>query len=712
MTETETPDAAAAGSGELLDAWSCFRDPELEGAFLESRVAEDRRLLERIAWASLLPQGLGVVVDSGSWGALSASQLAMLYGARAVMAAVSVGCALRARAAEGAREVERLSSSFLVGFAAVYSLVALFYGLVIQRTEQAAVFGIGLVGVMLLGPSCVRRAVANGVAVMAIGVAVQLLAAPEQALNRSVLYLIALLIGGSAHAYLARSRRLAWHSQRQLVALNEELVAEVRSREEAESQLVALRRSELAAWRSLVKNLPDLLAIIEDTGRIVYLNHSLFGDTTGGMMATLSADERHRLELAIDGVFTTGEPARLTLPTLSGQSCMVRLGPILKEQEVERVMLIASDVTENERLHRSVMQTQKLQVVGALAGGIAHDFNNVLGAILTAGELGRMLADPSSEEHEIFGEICEACEHGAGLVRQLPIFYRDRAPHPEPVELGGLVGQLQRVLSRLVGGNITLSLQTPPAPLWACLDASQLEQILLNLAVNARDAMPDGGALRIALSPAGERVVIEVEDDGIGMPEEVRRHIFEPFFTTKDSQRGTGLGLSTVRRLVDELEGTIEVRSAPGEGTCFRIALPAVPPPAERSGAAPAADGAAVLLVEDMAATRSMVTRILVEADYQVESCADVAGALEVLDGERAFSLLLTDLRLPDGDGLGVADAFRRRHPAGQVLFMSGQIVRSERLQAGVADGSLSLLSKPFSRQALLEKVHEALSGG
>ena len=400
---------------------------------------------------------------------------------------------------------------------------------------------------------------------------------------------------------------------------------------------------------------------------------------------------------------------------------------ILRDPGGRAVRMLGSmmDVTERRSLEEQLVQAQKMEAVGRLAGGIAHDFNNLLTAILGYGDL--ML--PKLHDPTLRGkmqEIRKAAERASALTRQLLAFSRKQVLVPEVVPVAGLIEELSKMLRRLIGEDIELvTLLAPTAAVRA--DPGQLEQVLMNLAVNARDAMPRGGKLTIEVGlltpddafgkehpdvPRGPLVVVAVTDTGVGMDPEVRKHIFEPFFTTKELGRGTGLGLATVYGIVKQSGGHVEVDTAPGEGTTFRIFLPAVEAP--RPAPPPSLDAVVggsetVLLVEDEAALRSLAQEILRDQGYRVIAAASGPEALEIARSHPSpIDLLVTDVVMPGMDGRELADRLLPLHPETRCLFMSGYTDDAV-VRRGVREEGMPFLQKPFTIDALALKVREVL---
>jgi two-component system, cell cycle sensor histidine kinase and response regulator CckA len=393
--------------------------------------------------------------------------------------------------------------------------------------------------------------------------------------------------------------------------------------------------------------------------------------------------------------------------------------------------IVIRDITHRRRLESQLLQAQKMESVGRLAGGIAHDFNNLLTAIMGYAELSLDTLPPDAREREDQQEISKAAQSAAALTRQLLAFARRQTIEPRVFNPNDLLHDIDRLLRRLIGENIELVTQ-PTANLGLVrADPGQIEQVLVNLAVNARDAMPEGGKLTIETANImldqeyaythvgvlpGRYVMMIVSDTGVGMEEAIRSHIFEPFFTTKEPGRGTGLGLATCYGIIRQHGGTIEVYSEPHQGTAFKIYLPYVEGQAETLPAAETADTLVpsgtetVLLVEDEAGVRSLVSRVLGDLGYRVLEATDGEEALEIaqLPGQGPIDMLLTDVVLPKLGGRSLAAHLAVLYPGIKVLFTSGyaerSIVHHGRLEEGVA-----FLPKPFSAAVLARKVREVL---
>ncbi|MBO0698677.1 MAG: PAS domain S-box protein [Zavarzinella sp.] len=390
---------------------------------------------------------------------------------------------------------------------------------------------------------------------------------------------------------------------------------------------------------------------------------------------------------------------------------------------IQCVLSLAQDVTarkraeeERARLEEQVRQAQKMEAVGRLAGGIAHDFNNLLTVINGCSDLLLAEARPGDSAHGLADEIRRAGEQAASLTRQLLAFGRRQITAPTALDLNGVVRDVEKILRRLIGEHIELATDLEPAGARVKADPGLMLQLLMNLAVNARDAMPQGGRLTIQTQVIRNRVRLVVTDTGVGMDARTQAHIFEPFFTTKPAGEGTGIGLATVHGIVEQSGGTITVESTLGHGTTFRIELPVC---AEKVPAAPAAPApepgrgpkGTVLLVEDEDLVRSLATRVLEARGYRVFAAPSAADALD-LHARTAdpVDLVVTDVVMPGLGGRQLAERLRERQPGLRVLFMSGYTT-DEVLRQGIQEEEEHFIQKPFTPDSLARKVRDVLVG-
>ena len=395
---------------------------------------------------------------------------------------------------------------------------------------------------------------------------------------------------------------------------------------------------------------------------------------------------------------------------------------------VEREIQEAANRRERRSLELQLRQAQKLDAIGQLAGGVAHDFNNLLTVILSYGTLLINDLAPDDPKRDDLNQIIECGRRAAELTRQLLTFGRRQVFEMRQVELNSTLTNIVKMLRRLVPESIELSVQPSPSPWLINGDNGGLEQVIVNLVVNARDAMPTGGkisvsTMNIEVSPsdsapigvkAGDYVRLAVTDSGTGMTAETQARIFEPFFTTKEAGKGTGLGLATVHGIVRQLGGTVSLDSELGKGTTFRVYLPRATQgskasEAPRKPAAPRTGTERVLVVEDEPALRAMTCRVLRSAGYQVADASKPSLALKAAESE-AFDVVITDLVLPEMNGRELVTRLRALKPALRVLYMSGYPGGALTAQQ-LADDGVPFMPKPFTPDVLLHKVREALDG-
>lgn len=400
-----------------------------------------------------------------------------------------------------------------------------------------------------------------------------------------------------------------------------------------------------------------------------------------------------------------------------------------KQGKITNYVSVQRDVTRELQLEAQYRQAQKMEAVGRLAAGIAHDFNNLLTVINGFAALMQLELSPDSPLWESVEKILHSGERATRLVRQLLAFSRKQPAEPQLVSLNDVVGEMDKMLRRIIGEDVELITILMPELWYTKVDPTQIEQVIVNLAVNARDAMPDGGKLTIETTNVvldnsfiathldaqpGEYVLLSMSDTGIGMDEEVKAHIFEPFFTTKEPGKGTGLGLATVFGIVKQSGGTIWVYSEPSQGTTFKIYLPGLPKTENYSSHTtqrielPRGEET-ILLVEDETRVLELATRILRQQGYKVIEAMDGQQAWQLAqDNNQEIHLLLTDVIMPHLNGKALANQMKAQYPNLKVLFMSGYTDQAI-AHHGVLQPGVMFIQKPFSPILLACKVREVL---
>ena len=491
---------------------------------------------------------------------------------------------------------------------------------------------------------------------------------------------------------------------------------------------------------------PIAIATVDAGGQVSATNAAfmrLFGEAAddGGATSLESLVEpeshpalRRALDAALAGQSQV-EPVDIAFAGRSERTGRIYLSPIEQaEGDNEAAIAYAIDTTEQRALEMQIAQGQKMQAVGQLAGGIAHDFNNMLTAIIGFSDFLLMNHRPTDPAFQDIMNIKQNANRAAGLVRQLLAFSRQQTLRPQVLQLGDVLSELSILLGRLLGENIEFLLDQ--VDLWPVkADLHQFEQVIINLAVNARDAMPEGGKLTIRTTnigdaesralghpelPPAEYVLIEVKDTGCGMTEEIKAKIFEPFFSTKEVGRGTGLGLSTVYGIVKQTGGYIFVDSEEGKGTTMRVLLPryveiaqAEPLPIERRVEKPKdlTGRGTVLLVEDEDAVRSFAARALGQRGYNVLQATTGVEALQVFAAHQGdVDLVVSDVVMPEMDGPTLFEKLRRERPDLKVIFISGYAEDAFR-QHLAENEDFMFLQKPFDLKELAAAVKAALQG-
>ena len=578
--------------------------------------------------------------------------------------------------------------------------------------------------------------------------------------------LVAVLKPPAPRTLLSYARRVG-HRIRGLESMIEQLGAQEIELDEKSSLLerrvaeqavveAALRSSE-ERWRALAENAPGIILLLSSEGVIRSANRDFHGEGAASLIGKRLVDlvrTAHRRELADAIAGLGGERAvrdvQLCIErpaaapddraeihagdeTPSERWYACRLGPLGTLADDVTICAFLTDITERLRAERDLRErevelarAQKLEALGRLAGGVAHDFNNILTVILGGLELLLHRPTVSSELAGELREIRDAGERAAALTRQLLAFSRQQVIAPEVLNLGDVVKQVTRMLSRLLGEDIQLEYREEDGLLPVKLDRTPVEQILMNLVVNARDAMPRGGSLSIMLrnvvltaptvfagstAEAGSYVELAVQDTGLGMDVRTTARIFEPFFSTKQQGRGTGLGLAIVRSIAAQSAAHVAVQSEVGRGTLFRVLFPSSreTPSAPVTSVIPTVRGGneTILLVEDDPWLRELARKILADLGYRVIGCASAAEAL-ARGSVETVDLLVTDVIMPEISGPELARLLTETRPEIAVLFMSGY-AEDEIVHRGVVDRGVSLLSKPFKPDALARAVRKQL---
>ena len=528
---------------------------------------------------------------------------------------------------------------------------------------------------------------------------------------------------------------------RQIVALreNSRLLAEKAARE-SEARFV-----------SLVQHSSDVVTLIGGDGKVIYVSPSIervFGYQPQQLLGLrlrdflFSDDKQRAIDALAEVAQAPGKTSSIELRARHRDQSWLHIEAVmtnlLHESNIGGIVVNARDVTERkkaeEALHDSeerLRQSQKMEAVGQLAGGVAHDFNNLLAVIIGYADmlLKRLPADDERTIRQL-QEIKKAGDRAKSLTRQLLAFSRKQVLQPKVLDLNEVVHDLEKMLGRLIGENIEMRTVLKADPGSVKADPGQIEQVLMNLAVNARDAMPDGGSLTIETDnvelnegytqkhrpiEAGSYVMIAVSDSGCGMSAELQSRIFEPFFTTKETGKGTGLGLSTVYGIVKQSGGAVWVYSEPGHGTTFKIYLPrvdevasVVEPRVERSMTLTGTE--TVLLVEDEEAVRQLAEEVLQSNGYRVLGASNGNEAVIVAEKhDGVINLMVTDVVMPHLGGRELAEKLSVTRPDMRVLYMSGY-TDDAIVHHGVLDGRAAFLEKPFAPDALALKVREVLS--
>lgn len=503
----------------------------------------------------------------------------------------------------------------------------------------------------------------------------------------------------------------------------------------------SLRRSE-ASFRSVIENAPYGIYRATAAGDLLRVNPALqkmlgYESRAELLKMNLARDlyldpQEHRRIIELLAMQQKFKDVEVEWRRKDGSLTKARCGGfVVKDggKDAAYFEVFAEDVTEKRSLERQLQVAQKMEAVGRLSGGIAHDFNNLLGVIIGYSQVLKKRLEVETPLREHAEEIEKAGQRAASLTRQLLAFSRQQVLAPAVLNLNALLTDMEKMVSRLIGEDIELGLRLDPGIGRVKADLSQIEQVVMNLVVNVRDASPHGGKLVIGTENAvldqeytrrhpgsrvGSYVMLSVIDNGTGMNAETLAHLFEPFFTTKESGKGTGLGLATVYGVVKQSGGYVGVDSEPGRGSCFRVYLPQIkealsndaagaPLPATFRGTE------TVLLVEDADALRKLAQALLEENGYRVLAAESGVEALKIAEKEQErIHLLLTDVIMPGMNGRALAERLAPQHKGLRVLYMSGY-THTAIAEHAVLESGTYLLQKPFTEEALLQKVCEVL---
>ncbi len=504
-------------------------------------------------------------------------------------------------------------------------------------------------------------------------------------------------------------------------------------------------------FQLICENAEDLVAIVDLNGNRIY-NSPSYVKTLGYSLEELKhspgleqvhPDDRPRVMQATQEAIAYGSSNRLeyrfrhkdqTWRNLESTASAIRNN----KGEAERLVIVNRDITQRKKTEEALRQrdeqlrqSQKMEAVGRLSGGIAHDFNNLMGVILGYSEAVQSRLKPGDPTLTDMEEIKQAGQSAVTLTRQLLAFSRQQVLQPRVLDLNDVVSDIGKMVRRLIGGDIELTTSMEPDLAKVKADKGQIEQVIMNLAVNSRDAMPEGGKFRIETKNVevedvladslpdllvGPYVQLIVSDTGTGMSAETQQHIFEPFFTTKAVGKGTGLGLATVYGIVKQSGGAISVTSSPGKGTSFAIYLPRVEASVRIPAVAPARGNTSqgtetILLVEDEDSFRRLISNSLTESGYSVLTAPNGARALEIAESFKGtIHLLLTDVVMPGMNGPALAKNLAALRPDMRILYMSGYASFDDFGGSGAHLPDTISLLKPFSRDILIREVRRALA--
>jgi PAS domain S-box-containing protein len=521
------------------------------------------------------------------------------------------------------------------------------------------------------------------------------------------------------------------------------MIYDITDRKQAEERLVRSEeefRKLSMEFHGLLDAIPDSLMLLDRDLKLLWVNKSSIESlslTSDTISDQFCYGLWHNRSTPCDPCpamhsFATGKSRNETITRPDGSIWDIRTVPLTDEQgKVVNVIEVSRDVTEHRKLEEQLRQSQKMESVGTLAGGIAHDFNNILTAIIGYGQLSIMNMQEDNPLRHNIDCMLQGADRAANLTRELLMFSRKQAIDKKPSNLNEVVARVKKFLEKVIGEDIALQTILHESPIMVLADDHQLEQVMMNLATNARDSMVGGGALTVTTGTAlldsdfvsaqgygnpGDYALLTFEDTGLGMDEATKERVFEPFFTTKEVGKGTGLGLAVTYGIIMQHDGYIVLHSQQGIGTTFRIYLPLVPSeageePQKLLEEAPAGGTETILLAEDDEAVRVLTKRLLTESGYKVIEAVDGADAVRRFSGSKEnIDLLLFDLIMPKMNGKEAFDEINRVRPEIKVIFSSGYAPETIRQKAALTDGA-NLITKPVSPTELLRKVRLVLDG-
>jgi len=499
----------------------------------------------------------------------------------------------------------------------------------------------------------------------------------------------------------------------------------------------ALKQGE-ARYRLLVENQTDMVVKVDLDGCFLFVSPSyctVFGKTEDELIGhqflpLVHEDDRESTSRTMVDLFSPPHSIYLEQRAMTKDGWRwfgwADTAVLDRKGEVEAIIAVGRDITARKKLEEKLLHSQKMEAIGQLAGGVAHDFNNILQAMRSNIEIAEQEITADSHAGSHLAEIRRSAERASDLTRQLLAFGRRQVMQPEIIDLHEQVDHTVSLLDRVIGEQVTINVNSEDRPTTVRADARQLEQVLMNLCVNARDAMPSGGSISITIgsreiekvgdgddpwSDGSRYASLEVRDTGTGMDEATRAQVFEPFFTTKPMGEGTGLGLATVFGIVRQHEGFIDIESAPGEGTTVTILLPLMDGPMPQKTEVEILDTPGgtetILLAEDDPSVRAVIEEILEESGYQVISASDGNQAILTLDRtEERIDLALLDVVMPGAGGLDVVEHLRESGSSIKVILTSGYSLELARTSA---NEEIPLLTKPFRRDELLDRIRKVL---